>query len=195
MAARNPTRHGATARAGRTSAATKKKTAAGRAPAKRSRASSTAPVRKSPGRTPARKAPARASSPRRRRSFGWKYLPIALVAFLLVLGWTLYPVVRLHYRQQRENAKLERQLADIKKRNTELRKEIETIQKPEGIEAAARERLGFVKPGEQMYVVIPEGGAPASAGATAAPSVRTASLSGDAGVWVHLLDSIFGVGE
>jgi hypothetical protein len=114
--------------------------------------------------------------------------------FVLLVGWTMYPVARLQYIQQRDNAKLERQLAGIRKRNGELKREVDRLKTPAGVEEAARERLGFVKKGEQMYVVMPEGKAAAS-GAATAPPVGTASVAGGVGVWESLLDAVFGVGR
>jgi cell division protein FtsL len=137
-----------------------------------------------------RKAPARARS--RARMLPLRYAPAALVAIVVVLGWTLYPVVRLSYRQQRESAKLEQQLANIEKRNEQLRQEVARLQTPAGVEDVARERLGLVKKGEHMYVVMPFGAASASVAPLAA--LRTADMSGSETFVQRVLDAVFGVG-
>ncbi len=175
------TQHGASARTGR--ARTSRTPPKARVPAKRSRTQAT--------RKPARKPSSRAR--KRVRDIPWRYLPAALVALVVILGWTLYPVVRLSYRESRERAKLEQQLADIKKRNEELKQEVAKLKTPAGVEDAARDRLGFVKKGEHMYIVMPSGGATASHSPTAG-SVRTADVSGEEGFVQQVLDGIFGVG-
>jgi cell division protein FtsB len=183
MAARKQTRHGATARTGGTQG---RKTAARRVPAK--------PSRTSPPATSSRKPTAKTRRKSLFARIGWKYLPIGILGLALLLGWTLYPVARLQYRQQKDNAKLERQLADIRKRNSELRSAVDRLKKPEGIEEAARERLGFAKRGEQVWVVTTEGVSPESSAANAAV-IRTSGMNGETGLWERALDAVFGVGR
>lgn len=177
MAGSNRAQHGASARTGR--ARTTRTTSATRAPAKRSRTQGP------------KKTPSRARS--RVRALPWRYLPVAIVAVVAILGWTLYPVVRLSYRQSRERVKLEQQLADIEKRNEVLKHEVARLKTPAGVEDAARDRLGFVKKGEHMYIVMPSGGATGSHTPTAG-TVQTADVSGDEGFVRRALDAVFGVG-
>jgi cell division protein FtsB len=48
---------------------------------------------------------------------------------------------------------LEKRLHDTQVHNTEQRRLIEELNTPAGIERAARERYGMVRPGERVYIV------------------------------------------
>lgn len=120
---------------------------------------------------------------------GIPLLPIAIVAVLVLLGWSIYPVARMHYKEQRDLAKLQHQLADIRARNERLKHEVDALKTPQGVEEAARQ-LGLARQGEQVWVPIPEGTKPGSL--TPAPNIRTADVTPD--VWTRLLDTVFGVG-
>lgn len=48
---------------------------------------------------------------------------------------------------------LEKEIAVLELRGTELEKEIEQWKLPENVERVAREELGLVKPGEVMYIL------------------------------------------
>jgi cell division protein FtsL len=90
----------------------------------------------------------------------------AIVLTLLLAVWTVYPVLRLQYQQQREVRSLETELAELKTRNEDLREQVEQLKTPEGVERVARESLGLVKPGEQAYVVTGSGSVETSPAAT-----------------------------
>ncbi|HSQ22077.1 MAG TPA: septum formation initiator family protein, partial [Coriobacteriia bacterium] len=104
----------------------------------------------------------------KRRSSVWKSRAAgaAIVLTVLLAVWTVYPVLRLQYQQQREVRSLETELADLKVRNEDLREQVEQLKTPEGVERVARESLGLVKPGEQAYVVTGSGSVEASSAAT-----------------------------
>lgn len=117
------------------------------------------------------------------------YLPYAIVLCLLVVGWQLYPVARLHYREQRDLDRLERQLADIRHRNQRLKAEVDRLKTKEGVEEAARE-LGYSRKGEQVWVTL--GAGESSSTATSGAVGTAGAAAGDA--WTQALDLIFGVG-
>lgn len=169
MTAARKTQNGAKAGARRTSSTTRK------APARAfGRASS---------RTPARK-------PARRRA-DHRVLTVILIGTLVFASWTLYPVLRLQYQQQRQKASLEQELAGLKERNEGLRAQVDRLKTPEGIEEAARENLGLVKEGEQICVVT-DGEttrAPAPQVGARARSITASETS----VWLEVLDVVFGV--
>ncbi|MDQ3387514.1 MAG: septum formation initiator family protein [Actinomycetota bacterium] len=48
---------------------------------------------------------------------------------------------------------LETKVAEIKAQNTAQKRTGEELKTPKGVERAARERYGMVKPGEKIYVV------------------------------------------
>jgi cell division protein FtsB len=133
----------------------------------------------------------KASSPRRAdlRSAG-PWLPIAILALVAVLGWSLYPALRLQYQTSRRAAGLEEQYRSLRDRNAALSAEVAELKTPQGVEKAAREKLGYTKTGENVYVVIPDG-------STAASGVTTASMAGAPAdsILQTLLDAIFGVAQ
>jgi hypothetical protein len=110
------------------------------------------------------------------------------VALVAVLGWGLYPAMRLQYQTARRAAGLEEQYRSLRDRNATLSAEVAELKTPEGVEKAAREKLGYTKTGENVYVVIPDGSTPSSGVATAS---TTADSSGS--VLQAVLDAIFGV--
>lgn len=60
------------------------------------------------------------------------------------------------YLQMRDHSRqLEQELKDLERANTELKTEIRRTQNdPVRIEELARERLGFVRPGETVYQIV-----------------------------------------
>lgn len=150
-------------------------------------------------RAPARKK--RASAPPRSRptpvprfphpSNPW-ILPLCAVALLLFLGWQLYPVARMDYREQRNRDQLRQQLQQLRDRNVRLKGEVERLKTPRGVEDAARQ-LGLARKGEQVWVTTPQGSANASAPASTSPAGR--ADVGDASALTRALDFVFGVGQ
>jgi cell division protein FtsB len=142
-----------------------------------------APRRASSSRTPARAAARRAPA----RPAG-RVIAIAVVAGILVLGWALYPALKLQYQTSRRVGGLEQQYQTLKKRNDALRAQVAELKTPAGVEQAARESLGYTKVGDHAYVVMP------SAAPTQASGVAAASTVGDGRSLLQtVLDAIFGV--
>ena len=107
---------------------------------------------------------------------------------LALAVWWIYPVMRMHYIEQRTLDTLSAQFASAKARNEHLREQVRALKTPAGIEEAARESLGMVKQGESAYVVVgAKEATPSTSGSLAAESAV-----GDDPVTV-LLDGIFGV--
>ncbi len=92
--------------------------------------------------------PARADRLRRPANF-------KLILACLAMVW-LGTVVRRPYliasKMEAENRLDERRMTDLKKQNVELRKQIQALDTPQGMEREAR-RLGYVKQGEALLVV------------------------------------------
>lgn len=105
---------------------------------------------------------------------------------LVISAWAFYPVARVQYQEERNRARLEAELDGLKERNAELRAQVDRLKTPEGVEQVAREDLGMVKEGENLYVVMdPESGA-----STATMVAGESSSRED--VWLEILDAIFG---
>ncbi len=94
-------------------------------------------------------------------------------------------MLRLQYQQDRERQTLAAELAGLQERNSGLREQVEALKTPEGIEQAARESLGLVKPGEQAYVVT--GGTSDETSVTAYDGV-----SAESSFLQRALDAVFG---
>lgn len=133
-----------------------------------------------------RKAPARAAA--RRPAGPW--VPVIVVGIVFLLGWSLYPALRLQYQASRRQASLYQQYDALKARNEALRTQVADLKTPAGIEKAAREDLGYAKKGDNVYVVMPSG-APTSTAAGTQDSSLASSPSGS--IVQSLLDAIFGV--
>ena len=133
--------------------------------------------------------PRKAPGPRRidvRPAGPW--VPIVAVALVAVLGWSLYPALKLQYQTSRRAAGFEQQYRSLRERNTALSAEVAELKTPAGVEKAAREKLGYTKTGENVYVVIPDGSIAAS-GVTTAPTTGASASS----IVQTVLDAIFGV--
>ncbi len=147
----------------------------------KSRGASTSRTRKTPART--RTTPSRAKT--RRPAGPW--VPIAIVALVAVLAWSLYPAMRLQYLGSRRLAGVEQQYDSLKQREEAVRKEVDALSTPAGVEKAAREKLGFAKANDTVYVV--------SGGNTTKPAgVTNASAAGTPATPLlqQLLDFFFG---
>lgn len=181
MTAARKTQNGATAGARRTSSSTRK------APAGASgRASSPSKKRTA--------APRRASAPARkpvRQRRDHRALTVILIVTIVLAAWTLYPVLRLQYQQQRQKASLEQELAGLKERNEGLRAQVDRLKTPEGIEEAARQNLGLVKKGERV-VVVTDGETTRAPAPEVGAQTRSVTAS-EPSVWLEVLDVVFGV--
>lgn len=174
MASRPTSRQGATAsRRGRTTprAAVARSSSSGSV--KRSR-----PVSRTPSRTP--------------RRLGW-IAPLSIAVLVIIAAWSFYPVARMQYHEEREKQRLEQELSSLKERNSKLRAEVDRLKTPEGVEEVARESLGLVKEGENLYVVLEDG----QTEPTTTIDVDTAPKSASVGVeddggWQRVLDMLFG---
>ena len=90
-------------------------------------------------------------------------LAIVVAASIVVIAAMLTNVVpfRQVVAQQTEIATARAELADIVAENARLTQQVAALDTPAEIERIARDKLGFVRPGETAYVVIePEAPAP-----------------------------------
>lgn len=152
-------------------------TRAAKAPVRSTKRGSTAPTRA--GATRARKATPRARLQR------W-VAPVLVSITIVLAAWTVYPVLRIQYQHERELQTLQAELDGLKRRNETLREQVDRLKTPEGVEEAARESLGMVKPGEQAYVVT---------GGTLGETSETVLADGEPEppLWQQALDALFGL--
>ena len=150
----------------------------------------------SSSRKPAAAPRGRASSSRPRARMqrpAGPWLPVAIVALVVVLGWSLYPALRLQYQASHSLAGLEQQRDSMAQYTASLRKQVADLSTPEGVEKAAREDLGYTKKGEHAYIVMPSGRSTGTAGAGG----TTASIAGapEPSLLQVVLDAVFGVAQ
>lgn len=99
-----------------------------------------------------------ASTGRRRLRFNKNRLPGLLVVVLLCyLILSFFSQFHRLDAMQQDLKQLQAQLADLQKKNAELKQQLKTVQSDEYIEQVARERLGLVKPGEARIVPVKPG--------------------------------------
>ena len=79
-------------------------------------------------------------------------------ALILAVAFFFGDMGLLKYVQMRDNARqMEQELKDMERTNEALRTEIRRTQSdPARLEELARERLGFVRPGETVYQIVRE---------------------------------------
>ena len=89
---------------------------------------------------------------------------IAIVTLLILLTGAVFLTQVVPYRQiidsQRQVASARAELAGYEAENAELAADVEALQTDSEIERLAREKLGYVRPGETAYVVLDPPGAP-----------------------------------
>lgn len=125
----------------------------------------------------------------------WWMLPLIVIAVLAVFVSTYYPVAKVQYRETRERVRLEAELTALEARNERLQASVDRLKTPEGVEDYARLRLGMVKQGERVVVVIDGEESTRTAMATlAAPRIDSeAAAVPPVGPWTAFLDVVFGI--
>lgn len=161
------------------------RTAASRGgPARRGGATSRTPAAK----RGAKAAPRSKAKTRRGARLAGPWMPVLVAGALVLAGWALYPAMRLQYQSARRAGTQQEQYEQLRTSRAALAAEVAALKTPEGVEKAAREKLGYTKNGENAYVVIPDGSA-ATSGTTAASMAGLA----DTTLLQDVLDAIFGV--
>jgi cell division protein FtsL len=124
----------------------------------------------------------------------WWLVPVSSVLIIALFGAVYYPVARVQYRETRERAKLEAERDALIARNDRLRREVERLRTPEGVEDHARTQLGLVRDGERVVVVRDANGEMLSAPAPVVGEIDSARVREQAvGPWTALLDLAFGL--
>jgi cell division protein FtsL len=114
-------------------------------------------------------------------------VPIGVLVLVAVLGWSMYPALRVQYQAQRQYAGLQAEYTSLKHRNDALRAQVADLKTPAGVERAARESLGYAKRGEHVYVVMPSQASSATSAAATASNVKATDPL------TAVLDFLFGV--
>lgn len=89
---------------------------------------------------------------------------VAFGSLLILLMGAAFVTQVVPYNQiiesQRQVAEARAELAELKADNQRLQADVEALHTPSEIERLAREKLGYVRPGESAYVVLDPPGTP-----------------------------------
>lgn len=91
---------------------------------------------------------------------------LVLVAVFVLLGLSYASSLRIYLDQQHQLALADQQIAERTAKIAELRAELDRWEDPNFVRAQARDRLGWVMPGEIGYQVVDENGEPIGTGVT-----------------------------
>ena len=87
------------------------------------------------------------------------FILLKLLLSLLLSDMGVFTLLDLH-RTRRE---LQQEIADLKEKNVKLTEQVQALRSdPLYIEALAREQLGMVRPGEQVYRLVPRQPSPST---------------------------------
>jgi cell division protein FtsB len=85
----------------------------------------------------------------------WRFRPLAVVLYAAFIGLLLASYVSpldSIVSGRADVAVLEQRLDEARSHNTELERLKDDLNTPAGIERAARERYGMIRPGEKVYI-------------------------------------------
>ncbi len=91
---------------------------------------------------------------------------LVLAAVVVLLGLSYASSLRIYLDQQHQLALANQQIAERAARITDLQAELKRWEDPNFVRAQARDRLGWVMPGEIGYRVVDSNGEPLGAGVT-----------------------------
>lgn len=107
----------------------------------------------------------RDAAPLRRRSYGLTARAIALAVVLLILTISYVTSLRIYFSQAHEISATKAEIAERQQRIHDLQGELARWDDEAYVRTQARERLGWVVPGETGYTVVDADGKPLGGGA------------------------------
>lgn len=135
-----------------------------------------------------------APAPLLRRSVGITRRAFALVVVLMVLFLSYASSLRVYLRQEQDAAIARQQITEREASIASLQDEVERWKNDDYVRAQARDRLGWVMPGEVGYRVIGPDGKPLGGGATIAGSGALPSGEHPT-TWWERLDGTFAAAD
>ena len=114
---------------------------------------------------------------------------IALTVVLLILTISYASSLRIYFAQAHDIAATKTEIAERQQRIVELEGELAKWQDTEYVKTQARQRLGWVVPGETGYKVVDAEGKPLGGGAEITSEVVAVAEPGDAW-WAKLWGSV-----
>ncbi len=112
---------------------------------------------------------------------------IVVLTVAAILSVMLVPSLYQWWQQERELAQIKAQVAQQQQKNADMQRQLDLWNDPDYISTQARERLGFVRPGETQYTVVDPGPQYQDSALAAA-----AASTGPARPWVQQLAILVG---
>lgn len=134
-------------------------------------------------------APEAAAAPLRRRGYGLTARAIALTVVLLILTISYATSLRIYFSQAHEISATKTEIAERQQRIRDLQGELARWDDEAYVKTQARERLGWVVPGETGYTVVGADGKPLGGGAQISAEEGTAEQPQDSW-WSKLWGSV-----
>ena len=112
---------------------------------------------------------------------------VVVLTVAAILSVMLVPSLYQWWQQERELAQIKAQVAEQQQKNADMQRQLDLWNDPDYISTQARERLGFVRPGETQYTVVDPGPQYQDSALAAA-----AASTGPARPWVQQLGILVG---
>ena len=112
---------------------------------------------------------------------------VVVLTVAAILSVMLVPSLFQWWQQEHELAQIKAQVAEQQQKNADMQRQLDLWNDPDYISTQARERLGYVRPGETQYTVV-DPGPQYQASALAAAAAST----GPARPWVQQLAILVG---
>lgn len=82
---------------------------------------------------------------------------VVVLVVAAILSVMLVPSLFQWWQQERELVQIKSQVAEQQKKNADMQRQLDLWNDPDYISTQARERLGYVRPGETQYTVVDPG--------------------------------------
>ena len=112
---------------------------------------------------------------------------VVVLTVAAILSVMLVPSLYQWWQQERELAQIKAQVAQQQQKNADMQRQLDLWNDPDYISTQARERLGYVRPGETQYTVVDPGPQYQDSALAAA-----AASTGPARPWVQQLAILVG---
>ena len=112
---------------------------------------------------------------------------VVVLTVAAILSVMLVPSLYQWWQQERELAQITAQVAEQQQKNADMQRQLDLWNDPDYISTQARERLGYVRPGETQYTVVDPGPQYQDSALAAA-----AASTGPARPWVQQLAILVG---
>lgn len=121
-------------------------------------------------------------------------IPLAIVIVLVATAAMYYRPLKIWYREARQERVLREQLIAIRKYNSQLKEDVQSLETTEGIQDYATRELGLIQKGDHAVVVL-EGGKPLKEPANTREEEiqKLQDTAQPFGSWTRFLDALFGI--